>query len=225
MHFFPDLNISMNKASLISQTRWIWSGRNSPLILFAAIFFWTSCAIPKSSVLYFQDTSQSREGFIARASPAPYKIKANDLLYIQVVTPDFENKQFLETPNAKTGAESSANPYLSSYSVSDSGEVALPYIGKTKVGGKTLAEAAQSIEVQVKRYVRNAEVSVKLGSFAVSVLGEVRTPGRFPVLTGQITVFEALAKRQPKGRQGNPASGKRVFFFQSGPHPAQFARF
>ena len=164
---------------------------------FIVLFFLalvSACAPSKQSILYFQDPSNNLDAFIPRAAPTPYKIRANDLLYIQVLTPDFENKQFLDTsPSKSMASDIGQNPYLSSYSVSDSGEVSLPYVGKVKVLGNTLAQAAQSIEIAVKRFVRTADVSVKLASFTVSVTGEVRNPGRFPVFNGQISLFEALA--------------------------------
>lgn len=164
---------------------------------FIVLFFLalvSACAPSKQSILYFQDPANSLDAFIPRAAPTPYKIRANDLLFIQVLTPDFENKQFLDTsPSKAIASDIGQNPYLSSYSVTDSGEVSLPYVGKVKVLGSTLAQAAQAIETAVRRFVRTADVSVKLASFTVSIMGEVKAPGRYPVFNGQISLFEALA--------------------------------
>lgn len=124
--------------------------------------------------------------------PPPYKIKRGDLLNIQVSTPNFEDKQFLESSPTKS-SDNGQNPYLTSYQVADSGDVVLPYVGRVLLGGKTLPEATLAIEAAVKRYVHSPTVSIKLASFSVSVLGEVRHPGRFPVFNGQINLFEALA--------------------------------
>jgi polysaccharide export outer membrane protein len=142
--------------------------------------------------LYFQDPSGSKEGFVPHQLPPPYKIKRGDLLNIQVSTPNFEDKQFLESSPTKS-SDNGQNPYLTSYQVADSGDVVLPYVGRVVLGGKTLPEATLAIEAAVKRYVLSPTVSIKLASFSVSVLGEVRHPGRFPVFNGQINLFEALA--------------------------------
>ncbi len=164
------------------------------LAVISIVIFSPGCAPPKQSLIYFQEPSNSREAFITRPAPPTYKIRINDLLFVQVTTPDFENRQFLEISSSKTniaGGDQAA--YLASYPVTDSGEVALPHVGRIKVQGLSLTEAGKTIEVAVKQFVRNADVSVKLASFSVSVLGEVRHPGRFPVLAGQINLFEALA--------------------------------
>jgi polysaccharide export outer membrane protein len=82
-------------------------------------------------------------------------------------------------------------------SVSDDGSVPLALIGKTHVAGLTPAQAAQHISDELKRgdYLVNPQVSITLSEYQsqqISVLGNVKNPGRFPVSV-RLTVLDALA--------------------------------
>jgi polysaccharide export outer membrane protein len=74
--------------------------------------------------------------------------------------------------------------------VTDEGAVPLAYIGSIKVAGQTPANAAGMIEraLIAKNVMRHPEVAVKILEYAtqdVSVLGQVRTPGTYPITTPQ----------------------------------------
>jgi polysaccharide biosynthesis/export protein len=74
--------------------------------------------------------------------------------------------------------------------VTDDGTVPLAYIGNIKVAGQTPANAAGMIEraLIAKNVMRHPEVTVKIQEYAtqdVSVLGQVRTPGTYPITTPQ----------------------------------------
>jgi polysaccharide export outer membrane protein len=81
--------------------------------------------------------------------------------------------------------------------VSSDGSVPLALVGKTQVAGMTPAQAADHISDELRRgqYLVNPQVSVTLSQFLsqqISVLGEVKNPGRFPVSV-RLTVLDALA--------------------------------
>jgi polysaccharide biosynthesis/export protein len=74
--------------------------------------------------------------------------------------------------------------------VTDDGTIPLAYIGNVKVAGQTPANAAGMIEraLIAKNVMRHPEVTVKIQEYAtqdVSVLGQVRTPGTYPITTPQ----------------------------------------
>jgi polysaccharide export outer membrane protein len=86
-----------------------------------------------------------------------------------------------------------SNPYLTFYLVDDSGKVNIPILGKFDLKGLTLKEAENKIMEKVKLSVNNATIIVKLGSFKITVLGEVSKPGIQTLEGEKGTIFEVLA--------------------------------
>lgn len=82
--------------------------------------------------------------------------------------------------------------------VADDGSIAVPLAGAVQIGGLSPAGAGERIAQALRegQYVLNPQVSVILTehrSQLVSVLGEVRTPGRFPI-QARTTVLDLLAQ-------------------------------
>lgn len=79
------------------------------------------------------------------------------------------------------------------------GNFALPLAGSIEVAGKSPEELATLIEQRLRgSYVRNPQVTVTVNdtvSQTMTVEGEVRTPGIFPV-TGRMTLLKAIARAQ-----------------------------
>lgn len=81
--------------------------------------------------------------------------------------------------------------------VTDDGFVRMPLAGSVAVGGQSLAEAARRIEVALKdgQFLLNPQVTITLvqsQSQRVSVLGEVRNPGSYPIQSNS-TIFDLIA--------------------------------
>jgi len=81
--------------------------------------------------------------------------------------------------------------------VTDSGEVPIEGAGNVKVSGLTPASAAKAIQDQLiaKRYMRHPAVIVTIEQYAtqtVSVLGEVKAPGAYPIATPR-SILDVLA--------------------------------
>jgi polysaccharide export outer membrane protein len=81
--------------------------------------------------------------------------------------------------------------------VADDGSISLPLVGTVRVAGDSQSAAAQRIAAafQSGQYLRKPQVTLLITqsrSQQVSVLGEVRTPGRF-VVDGRTTVLDLLA--------------------------------
>ena len=77
-----------------------------------------------------------------------------------------------------------------------SGRLSLPLVGQLEALGKTPAELAQEITARLtERYVRNPQVTVNVDetvSHVLTVDGQVREPGQYPVL-GRMTLMRAIA--------------------------------
>lgn len=80
-----------------------------------------------------------------------------------------------------------------------SGSFLFPLVGEIKGGGRSPSELAKEIESRLKgKFVRNPSVTVNLEeslSQLVTVDGEVKRPGSYPVL-GRMTLIRAIAAAQ-----------------------------
>jgi polysaccharide export outer membrane protein len=65
-------------------------------------------------------------------------------------------------------------------------------LGRLTVTNRTIDEVQNLIQTQTDKYLNNATVIVKLTSFKITILGEVRSPGHYFIYNNQATVLEAL---------------------------------
>jgi polysaccharide export outer membrane protein len=85
------------------------------------------------------------------------------------------------------------NLYLTSYMVSDSGFINFPLLGKINANGKTIHEMEVSLNSSVSDILREASVVVKLVMYNISILGEVKNPGKYTIYNNRVNIFEAIA--------------------------------
>jgi len=87
-------------------------------------------------------------------------------------------------------------PSLSNiYSIDAGGRVSIPLVGAVKAEGKTTAELETSIRGRLKdqEIIKEPKVSVEVAVYRpFAILGEVRTPGRFPY-SPSMTIESAVA--------------------------------
>jgi polysaccharide export outer membrane protein len=83
------------------------------------------------------------------------------------------------------------------YTVEADGTFTFPLIGRVKAGGLTLRDVEQALRKELANgFFKNPQVSVAVEQYRsqrVFVMGEVRTPGPYP-LVGDMTLIEALAR-------------------------------
>ena len=131
---------------------------------------------------------------VAAVTPSDYKVQPFDNLFIRVVTPDpkwSEMFNTMQTTNSINVTELSAD--LISYPVDADGTISLPYAGKIMVAGKILSVITSEVEAALKGYIADASVTVKLINSYVSLIGEVKKPGRYPIYKDRMNIFQALA--------------------------------
>lgn len=167
------------------------------LVTFSIILTLSSC-VSKKKLTYLQYSDKTVEYSIIddekmiSVTPSAYKLMPYDNLYIRVLTPD---PQYSELFNANfgTGTITQESAGLSGYSVDIDGNIELPYVGKVKVAGKTLSDVKMDLDSIFTKYVTDGSIIVRLVNNTVSVLGEVRSPGRYVIIKDRLNVFEALA--------------------------------
>ncbi len=124
-----------------------------------------------------------------------YQLQSNDVLSIKVlsVDPDMSNIFNIVNPNNAFGVSEPGSMYLSGYTIDNEGFINLPTVGKLKVEGLTTSQTQELIQTNLNRYIMDATVVVKLLSFKISVLGEVRNPGYFYIYNEKANLLEGLS--------------------------------
>lgn len=182
------------------------------LIVFTLLLPALASCVVQEKLPYLQDTHYStKQPVEVNNTPTLYKIQPNDILNVKVqsIQPDVA-QLFNITGNQGIYSGDPSILYLTGYPVDEKGNINLPTVGKLKVEGLTLDQAQELVQQQVNRYVRDANVLVKLLSFKITVLGEVRTPGRFFIYNAQATVLEALGMAGDLTEFGNRQNVKLV---------------
>jgi len=146
-----------------------------------------SCVSQKRMV-YIQQ-SENKESYSNHRSDL--LIKPFDLLYINVTSLDQQGYNFFSQDKGMLTVTSELLGVIS-YTVSDSGNVKLPVVGKVKLSGMTLDQAEQVIENTYRNYLNNPSVSIRFVNNLVTILGQVSRPGTYPFQTPHINIFNAL---------------------------------
>ncbi|NOR29384.1 MAG: polysaccharide export protein [Lutibacter sp.] len=180
-------------------------------MLFSIALLSVAC-VPSKKMIYFQEIENVKiEETVVNYEP---KLQVGDMLNISVSAIDIEAVQPF---NLFVGSGDSATAM--SYLVNIDGELNFPVLGKIKVEGFTNKEVTDLLTKRLSDYIKNPVVNVRLINFKVSVLGEVRDPGTYPVTNERISIIEALSLAGDLTIQGKRANvllvreeqGKRVF--------------
>lgn len=166
--------------------------QNLVMILFVVLSI-TSC-VTKKQVTYLQSPSKDIPTYEAY-EPENYTVKPGDELYINVEPLIEEEKGFLSNSRQISGGSMVGRTLsLLSYLVYDDGTIDFPYVGTIKVEGMTTREIRAKISDIMDDYLmEQAKITVKLVNRYVSIIGDVRSPGRYEIFEEQLTIFQAIA--------------------------------
>jgi polysaccharide export outer membrane protein len=172
---------------------------NHIVVTFLILASLTSCVTNKK--LTYLQYKGNRGDIIKSAIPPAYKILPYDNLYIRVVTPDPQWSAMFNTIPVTTysisATEQSAD--MVSYPVDGDGYIQLPYAGKIKVSGKTLAMVTEEVEKVLQGYIADAAITVKMVNNYVSLLGEFQRPGKYLIYKERMNIFQAIAMANDLG--------------------------
>lgn len=124
-----------------------------------------------------------------------YKIQYQDILYVDIFTMNQDMNDLLNSRVSSSSSYAYRDPsgiYIYGYTVSDSGYISIPMLGKVYVYGYTVEEIKRIVEKRAYEYLKNPTVNVKLLTFKFTVVGEVNSPGTYTNYNNQLTVFEAI---------------------------------
>lgn len=162
------------------------------IILIYAVFTFSSC-VSKKDIIYFQNDEIDQ----SKVSNS-YKtiIKPDDLLQINITALDTKavipfNLPVVSYSNGSNNAFGLAQQQT--YLVDTNGEIDFPVLGKLKIGGLNRNELINFLTEKIDPdYVKNPNINVRISNYKVTVLGDVRLPGTYPIPNERITILEAL---------------------------------
>lgn len=168
-----------------------------PALGLFCIFLATSC-VSRQEIVYFQGLEEA-EAKMEEHSNKSLKIKPNDLLTISVAAEQQDaaipfNLPVIGVPMGgdQIGLTVNGRQQLQTYLVGKDGNIDFPFLGEIKAEGYSQEELAKNLKGQIKRYVQDPIVNVRVVNFQVSVLGEVTRPGTFDVQDDYFTLPQAL---------------------------------
>ena len=160
-----------------------------------------SSCISQRKLSYLRDVDASSADSInlTYVSQKENYITQGDLLSIFVNALDMEAVQAFNLPVAtvqRLGARqvttSSSGGSLQGYWVDPQGDIDFPVLGKLHVEGMTTTMLKDTLTRLISQSVKDPIVNVGFLNFTVTVLGEVRNPGRHTVSDQGVTIFQAL---------------------------------
>lgn len=139
---------------------------------------------------YLQQVDTTGQALLNLAEP---RIQKNDLLSIKVYSQSADPRTDLpyNLPE-QTVVGSSTTSATAGFLVDETGNIDYPRLGTLHVEGKTKAELALEIKTRLADVLKAPSVIVRFLNYRITVLGEVRTPGTYPVPTERVTILEAL---------------------------------
>jgi polysaccharide export outer membrane protein len=162
--------------------------------------------VPQKKVIYFQGAGNPNTGNSLPqygSQMYEYTIGPTDILGVQIDGVDDAVFAAFKPNVVDPGINRAIDRGLL---VNKAGQIDLPYIGKVKVSGLTLAQATDTIKSRLLVYITDTTlmyVNVKTLSFPVTVIGEVNRPGIYQADNEFMTITELLAKSGDLTQFGN----------------------
>jgi len=154
--------------------------------LLTVVLILASCGSSKD-IVYFQDSREFETLVTDNAFEPKFKVDDVVSIYVSTLNPEASAPFNLTIGVTATGQSQSLD-----YLVDKNGEIDFPVVGKVKILGLSPAEVKELLREKLSSYLKGPIINVRLRNFTVTVLGEVRSPGTYPIIGEQITILEAL---------------------------------
>ena len=172
--------------------------KNRFLIYLFAIVLFTSCHTSKE-ILYFQDIAVNQPEAIVGARDITVQPKDQISIMVSSKDPQLAALFNLTRVQYRAGTadlrSSNNNGEISGYTLDDKGNIDFPVIGTLHIAGMTKSQIAALIKKRLMEedLVKDPVVTVEFMNLYFSVLGEVKTPGKYNITKDQITLLEAIS--------------------------------
>ena len=157
-----------------------------------------SCNTSKE-IVYFQDIVVNQPEAIIGARDIT--VQPKDQISIMVSSKDPQLAALFNltrvqyragSTDLRTGSNSGE---ISGYTLDDKGDIDFPVIGTLHIAGMTKSQIAALVKKRLmeENLVNDPVVTVEFMNLYFSVLGEVKTPGKYAITKDQITLLEAIS--------------------------------
>jgi polysaccharide biosynthesis/export protein len=155
----------------------------------------SSCSTKKDVVYFYEGRENIEASSILNYEP---KIEKDDILRINVSSSSINEEivkpfQMKLQGQSNGGGSSRSSALINGYLVNPNGSIKFPVLGEVAVTGLTRIEVEKKLEQMMTVYIKDPIVDVRILNFNITVLGEVRSPGRVQVDEGNISLPELLA--------------------------------
>ena len=170
------------------------------LFLFVLLLVLSSCDVSKR-ITYFQDIQDQRTSYTNEQPSPEIRLRPEDKISIIVNTKVPELTALFNLPytarvlGSQTEQLSSNSQGTSGYIIKADGTIDFPVLGMVQAAGKTRDELAAHIKSELidRNLVNDPVVTVEFVNLKFSVMGEVRSPGSYPITRDHITLLDALS--------------------------------
>lgn len=167
------------------------------LVMVFPLMYLVSCT-PARKLNYFNNIPDSTIVHLPPAIPEERIVVPGDVLNISFSAKAPEaatafNKPVSNIAMNGPSSRSSMPAPMPGYTVDITGFIEMPVLGKIRVTGNTLRQLKATFIGLAEPYLKDPFVEISFGSFPVTVIGEVRSPGTYNLNTQKTTIFDALA--------------------------------
>lgn len=151
----------------------------------------SSCSYKQNQIL-FQKSAAVADTLAQKTVIVSYRIQPQDILQVR----NLQNLKYIvdDVPGAPIGS-GAATSQGQTYQVEEDGTVALPAIGHIQVAGLTRTQATKLIEdLYRKNLLKDPIIELKVVNLKVTLLGEVKVPGNFPIVKDNTTLVELIGQ-------------------------------
>ncbi len=191
------------------------------LIAFAAgLFLLSSCSTRQHQLLFSNQSVQADSIKVQPIAASVYHIMPQDVLQIR----NLQNVSYITgDAGGTTGSASAGSSSGQTYQVEDDGTVALPVIGHIKVSGLTRYDAEKQIETLYRKtLLKDPIIEVKIINLKVTLLGEVKSQGNYPLTKEQTTLVDVLGTAGGLTDRANEKTIKIIRGDKANPQVTQF---
>lgn len=158
-----------------------------------------SCGSRKELV-YFQNKNGIQDTIEVSKINSSFRISKGDVIGVIVSAEDIRSVQpFYYANVSSTSDETFAGL---TYTVNNDGYITMPKVGKLFVEGLTRVEATSLIAEALSKFILDPQVTVDIRGMHFTILGDVGSPGVYPIKSDRITILEAIATAGDLSIQG-----------------------
>ncbi len=132
--------------------------------------------------------------------PFEYKLKPSDVLSISLTSlakGEYDLSSLSQQGNISMNSGNNGGTQqaggITGYTVSDSGFVIFPVLGKINVSNLSLKQSQLLVQQKVNEILDNTTANVRMLNYYIYMMGEISTQGRLFAPTDKLTLLEAIA--------------------------------